>query len=303
METVGEFFRQVRETKGLTLDAVASKTCIHPDFLRALEDNNLAKLPDQVFAKGFVRSYARSLGLDESDAMRRFLESAGPFYEKQGEREELRQKQIEDERRRKTSRQVAAAAAAVALLALVLLLTREQSAVSPPRRSVPAVLAGPETLPPAVQSPSLPPAGDRPPSAAVTAPNQPEYTDGVRPGSGPAVSPSATGTPPAPDVQREVTQPQAVSGAPPEQGTLSTSEGPLVLDLEALELTWVLVRIDGGSAQEALLRPGDRIRWKGSDQFALTLGNAGGVRIELNGKEQGPFGPKGRVARDIVLKR
>ena len=100
METVGEFFRQVRETKGLTLDAVASKTCIHPDFLRALEDNNFAKLPDQVFAKGFVRSYARSLGLDESDAMRRFLESAGPFYEKQGEREELRQKQIEDERRR-----------------------------------------------------------------------------------------------------------------------------------------------------------------------------------------------------------
>src|SRR5579885_1658205 len=135
METVGEFFKQARETKGLTLDAVASKTCIHPDFLRSLEDNNFAKLPDQVFAKGFVRSYARSLGLDENEAMRRFGESAGPFYEKQGERERLRQKQVEDERRRKTNRQVAAASAVVALLALILLLTREQSAVAPQRRT------------------------------------------------------------------------------------------------------------------------------------------------------------------------
>ncbi|MDE3035998.1 MAG: helix-turn-helix domain-containing protein, partial [Nitrospirota bacterium] len=69
MESVGDFFKQVRETKGLTLDDVASKTRIHPEFLMALEEGNYARLPDQVFAKGFVRSYARSLGLDEEDAM------------------------------------------------------------------------------------------------------------------------------------------------------------------------------------------------------------------------------------------
>jgi transcriptional regulator with XRE-family HTH domain len=62
MESVGEFFRQVRETKGLTVDEVASKTRIRTDFVKALEEGNFAKLPDQVFARGFVRSYARSLG-------------------------------------------------------------------------------------------------------------------------------------------------------------------------------------------------------------------------------------------------
>ena len=51
MESVGEFFRQVRETKGLTIDEVASKTRIRTDFVKALEDGNFAKLPDQVFAK------------------------------------------------------------------------------------------------------------------------------------------------------------------------------------------------------------------------------------------------------------
>jgi cytoskeleton protein RodZ len=81
------------------------------------------------------------------------------------------------------------------------------------------------------------------------------------------------------------------------------TEGQLALDLEATELSWVVVQVDGGSPQEALLRPGEKARWKGQDQFILTLGNAGGVKAELNGKPQKPFGPSGKVARDIVIKR
>ena len=38
MDSVGEFFRQVRETKGLTIDEVALKTRIRTDFVKALED-------------------------------------------------------------------------------------------------------------------------------------------------------------------------------------------------------------------------------------------------------------------------
>jgi cytoskeleton protein RodZ len=84
---------------------------------------------------------------------------------------------------------------------------------------------------------------------------------------------------------------------------MGSADAPLVLNLEALELTWVLVQADDGSPQEALLRPGERVQWKGTDRFTVTLGNAGGVRVELNGKVQGPFGPTGKVIRDIVLKR
>ena len=292
MDTVGEFFRHVRETKGLTLDAVASKTCIHPDFLRALEDNNFAKLPDQVFAKGFVRSYARSLGLDENDAMRRFVDSAGAFYEKQGERERLRQKEVEDDRRRRTSRQVVAGATVVGLLALVLLLTREQSAVSPGRRP-------PVSPPPAAES--IPPAVSVPTPAPPVQPGNP--TGSAAGNSSAADNPTTAPSAPGVDVRGDA------SGAPtPAVGAPALAPGPapdsaLQLDLEAFEMTWVLVRVDGGPAQEVLLKAGDRVRWKAMDQFALTLGNAGGVRISLNGKEQGPFGPRGKVARDIVLKR
>ena len=84
---------------------------------------------------------------------------------------------------------------------------------------------------------------------------------------------------------------------------VSAEQPPLVLDLEALELSWVVVQVDGASPHEALLRAGERISWKGKDRFTLTLGNAGGVRVVFNGKPLGPFGPVGKVARDIVLKR
>ena len=292
MDTVGEFFRNVRETKGLTLDAVASKTCIHPDFLRALEENNFAVLPDQVFAKGFVRSYARSLGLDENDAIRRFGESAGPFYEKQGERERLRQKQVEDDRKRKTSRQVVAGATVVGLLALVLLLTREQSAVSPARRASPVPPGSEAALPPPlITHPAVSPSLPGSPAGAPTTNTEPSAS--VAPETLP--TPGGTGQVPA-----ETPAPMPGSLA---QEAASPTDPSLQLELEAFDMTWVLVRVDSGTAQEVLLRPGDRVRWKGVDQFALTLGNAGGVRVVLNGKEQGPFGPRGKVARDIVLKR
>jgi len=83
----------------------------------------------------------------------------------------------------------------------------------------------------------------------------------------------------------------------------AVADTQLVLDLEATELSWVVVQIDNGSPQESLLRPGEKAQWKGRDQFVLTLGNAGGVKAELNGKPQKPFGPSGKVAREILLKR
>ena len=131
---------------------------------------------------------------------------------------------------------------------------------------------------------------------------------GQAPGAEPGALPHAakTGTPPSPADREESVPPKNVAIEPlaelPLEG-VSAEQPPLVLDLEALELSWVVVQVDGASPHEALLRAGERISWKGKDRFTLTLGNAGGVRVVFNGKPLGPFGPVGKVARDIVLKR
>jgi cytoskeletal protein RodZ len=307
MESVGEFFRQVRETKGLTVDEVASKTRIRSDFVKALEEGNFAKLPDQVFARGFVRSYARSLGLDEEDAIHRFVQSAGAFYEKQGERERLRQRQIEEERRRKANRKAVGIAIAIAIITLIFLLSREQSATvvrrstvdqpPPVKKTMPFAKEGREAaskqdgeLPPPISSMGKP--LEAPPPAKA-APDKPASASVAR--APLALEPSAVSAISSPGSDGPLAG-LSVDGP-------TGSDGPLVLDLEATELSWVVVQVDAGSPQEALLRPGEKAQWKAQDQFSVTLGNAGGVKAELNGKPQKPFGPSGKVVRDVVLKR
>ncbi|ALA60079.1 helix-turn-helix domain-containing protein [Nitrospira moscoviensis] len=305
MESVGEFFRQVRETKGLTVDEVASKTRIRSDFVKALEDGNFAKLPDQVFARGFVRSYARSLGLDEEDAIHRFIQSAGAFYEKQDERERLRVRQAEEERKRQANRKAVAVAIGIAVLTLIFLLSREQSSVlkrsapdlPPVKRSAPVAKESPEG---AAHQEAAPAAGGVKPSDAVASSSKPAADS---PRQAEATAPAVPASKPEAEVSTASPGSDGPLGGISLEGTGSSGDGQLVLDLEATELSWVVVQIDNGSPQEALLRPGEKAHWKGQEQFILTLGNAGGVKAELNGKPQKPFGPSGKVARDIVLKR
>ena len=310
MESIGEFFKQVRETKGLTIDEVAAKTRIRTDFVKALEDGNFAKLPDQVFARGFVRSYARSLGLDEEDAIHRFVQSAGAFYDKQIERERLKLRQAEEERKRQSNRKAVAVAIGIAIFTLIFLLSREQSSLLVRRSSSdlsPSVSkrTAPQTpeshdVPPSQPSEAVLPVPKAKPSESTLVPAKTGVgnTTGPVAGVAPLASSMPESTAPAPSSLGS----DGPLGGISLEGTGGT-DGQLVLDLEATELSWVVVQIDGGSPQEALLRPGEKGRWKGQDQFILTLGNAGGVKAELNGKPQKPFGPSGKVARDIVVKR
>ena len=310
MESIGEFFKQVRETKGLTIDEVASKTRIRTDFVKALEDGNFAKLPDQVFARGFVRSYARSLGLDEDDAIHRFAQSAGAYYDKQVERERLKVRQAEEERKRQANRKAVAIAIGIAILTLIFLLSREQSSLLVRRSSsdLPAS-ASKRAAPPTPESQDAPPSqqAEAVPPALKTTPSESPVVS-AKPGVGTHVEPVASPASTASAVPELAAPGPSSLGSDGPLGGISlegsgAAEGQLALDLEATELSWVVVQIDGGSPQEALLRPGEKARWKGQDQFILTLGNAGGVKAELNGKPQKPFGPSGKVARDIVIKR
>ncbi|MBI2878556.1 MAG: DUF4115 domain-containing protein [Candidatus Rokubacteria bacterium] len=73
------------------------------------------------------------------------------------------------------------------------------------------------------------------------------------------------------------------------------------LVVRARELTWVRVETGAGTATEALLAPGETREWRSSSRFVLTVGNAGGVSLELNGEPLPPLGASGEVVRELVL--
>jgi cytoskeleton protein RodZ len=69
---LGEYLRAVREHKDLSLVQVAEVTRIRRLYLAAIESGDLSPLPSRPFAVGYVRAYAKALGLDGDAAVARF---------------------------------------------------------------------------------------------------------------------------------------------------------------------------------------------------------------------------------------
>jgi hypothetical protein len=61
------------------------------------------------------------------------------------------------------------------------------------------------------------------------------------------------------------------------------------------------VTIDNQHAKEILLHPGQVVEWSAGEGFTLSLGNAGGVEVTLDGHGLAPFGKSGQVVRNIRL--
>jgi cytoskeleton protein RodZ len=67
-ENIGHILQQKRQALGLSLDDVAEQTRIRMSHLESLEENRFDDLPGPTYVTGFLRIYARFLGLD-SDAL------------------------------------------------------------------------------------------------------------------------------------------------------------------------------------------------------------------------------------------
>lgn len=72
MVHAGEKLYEERIKKGLTLEEVAKATKIRVSFLSAIEEGEYKKLPSGTYAHGFVRNYAKFLGLPEQDLLALF---------------------------------------------------------------------------------------------------------------------------------------------------------------------------------------------------------------------------------------
>lgn len=72
MNELGHILREAREARGMTLAEVESETRINTRFLSALEEGEYETLPTPVHVRGFLRNYARFLGLDPQPLLDRY---------------------------------------------------------------------------------------------------------------------------------------------------------------------------------------------------------------------------------------
>lgn len=74
MGEFGDKFRKAREKKGISLDDASNVTKIGARMLQAIEEEHFDQLPGGVFNKGFIRAYAKHLGINDQEAVTEYLE-------------------------------------------------------------------------------------------------------------------------------------------------------------------------------------------------------------------------------------
>ena len=66
--SIGTLLKNAREQKKIKLEDVASKTKININILRSLEEDDLKNLPNMAYLRGFVKNYAKAVGVDAAQA-------------------------------------------------------------------------------------------------------------------------------------------------------------------------------------------------------------------------------------------
>ena len=285
---VGQDLRSAREHLGWDLDAIAAYLRIRPAFLHAIEEGRFADLPGGAYTVGFLRTYARTLGLDADEVTRRFRAEAADLT------------RLPDLTFPAPVPERSPPAGAVVLMGAVLAVgayagwfrMSDSWPGDEPVRQVPQRLADL-----AQPSPTLVPVPTPPLLAAVETPPplQPAMILPPVPPTSAAAAIPAAGVfgPPLPPVP-----------VPPRAGLPPLPEGTRII-LRAKADSWLLVRDRQGRVLlNRVLRNGET--WpvpagKQPGQWLLTTGNAGGTEILVDGELTAGLGNDGVVRRDLPL--
>jgi len=69
VKSVGEVLKEKRKEKNLDIRQVAEVTRIRAEYLTALENNDYTSFPSEVYVKGFLKNYAKFLGINQEKAL------------------------------------------------------------------------------------------------------------------------------------------------------------------------------------------------------------------------------------------
>lgn len=238
MDNFSEQLKKQREEKKIRLSDVAVQTRISMKFLEAIEAGNFEILPE-TYIRAFIRDYAKAIGLDPDDTIKRFdMYIEATKAESNENREESSEgaagKQINLSRTQK----IGFGVAAVVILAVLSYL-----AFSPEKKS------------------------------------------GVNP-----VDYGYENTQVA--NQRKFDSAYSAAKARPDSSRLV---------LDAVDTVWVNLVIDEGRTYDLLMKPGTKASFWGKKKFNMTIGNAGGLLISLNGHQYPPLGKSGVVIRNVTI--
>lgn len=229
----GAQLRSAREALGLSLASLSQRTRVQPRIIAAIEHNDLQGIPPKPFGRGFVRAYAREVGLDPEQTVHAYFAQFPPALP-----DPVHPAPAAEPWPARTSWLGAAGLIAILLVTL-------------------AVLRG---------------------GAGNSVENPPPAPVGTAGGS----------------TARAVETPRANGMIGRNEDAPGRPEGLSVV-LTADRECWVTATADGERAIYQLLQPGTRQSLRADREIAIRVGNAGALRLAVNGRDTGPLGTDGQV--------
>ena len=289
MSALGENLRHEREMRGVSLEEISEATKISIRFLQAIENEEFSKLPGGIFARSFIRTYARYLGLDEETILADYQVSAQP-------RGEIDLPRLVGNRPA-PSRPGAKRTPLIALSVAVVMLAGGYALFRYSRHAAETPASAPNALPahePATPAaPTAQPATAAPGAASAAVPAAPQASPATETTAGAAApQPNAT----APGSTASPASPPGTATAPsaPPAKPLETDTG-LTLQVAATDRAWIAVDSDGKTVLQKTLNPNEVETLKAHESFDVTTGNAQGIVLTLNGVTLKPLGRRGEV--------
>lgn len=265
MSSFGEKLREEREARGISLDDIAKATKIGTRSLKALEEENFAILPGGIFNKGFVRAYARFLGMNEEEAVAAYQAAANeqPVSVKTiaAQSAMARASKLAAQQARESEHTKGLVRDAVILmLGLAVVFGAYVSyrrgyihSVKLPslhrKAKMEAQVVKPETSASAV--------------SAATAPQTP------------------TPATPQANTSANATVPQ---GEPAVSATAAPVPGEFTVSIRTSEESWLSVTADGRRAFQRILEPNEQQSVTAHTNVRIVIGNPFGTELSLNGK-------------------
>jgi len=288
--SVGDYLRELRQRRGLSLEEMSRATRVASRYLECLESDRFSALPAPVFTRGFIRAYCQAVGEPPDEALARYESRDGATPPPPRTTPAAGPPPVPAES--------GARSRSAVLVSFVLLVILGMALFAVALMTQPAREERVDRRPPADAVASLP---------APAAPTVPEASPPSSPPAAPPTPPrpAAVAPPPAP-ASAVVTAAPVRATAPPAwlpdvQAATGGVASPYRLVAHVSEATWIRVRTEDGRNIEETVPAGEIREWVSNRPFVLTLGNAGGVTLELNGRTLPPLGASGAVISRIVL--
>ncbi|MCI0396277.1 MAG: DUF4115 domain-containing protein [Chloroflexi bacterium] len=297
MDELGTILREAREARGLTLAEAQDATRISARFLEALEKTQYEALPTPVHVRGYLRNYARFLGLDPKPLLERYEFSKGrrssPVYNHtngdispdtpippRDDQPFFSPVNLEIPGGRREGGSIQRLFIIVALLITLGLIAN---------RFIPLLTGrgdGTEALTTGIND-----------TVNQIINNGGEQDgQGSEPAAGDAEDEAPPNTEPITATNRNapIQIPTATATRPALPATLEV----INLRLEITERTWVQVTIDGEMVYEGQAVKDDLLEWEAAQEAKVLTGNAAGVFVTINEIQLGRLGGRGEVVEE-----